>query len=73
MITVDFHGLDLEEAHRNLEKAIGDIRLTGKADQLELITGRGMIHEQTKSILEAHEISYRIPFNNPGCIMAEVD
>lgn len=73
MKTYDLHGYKVMEARHLIESVIGKIRLEGREEQLNIITGRGAIREEINNLLDQLQIDHRYEFSNDAIIIATVD
>ena len=73
MKKIDLHGHKLEDAIILIEAEIGKIRLSGKENDLLVITGRGIIRKVLIQYLKDHEIDHNFEWGNDGAIHIRVD
>ena len=73
MKKIDLHGFKLEDAIEHIESEIGKIRLSGKEDDLLVITGRGVIRNVLIQYLKDHDIDHNFEWGNDGAIHIRVD
>ena len=73
MKKIDLHGHKLEDAIILIEAEIGKIRLSGKENDLLVITGRGIIRKVLIQYLKDNEIDHNFEWGNDGAIHIRVD
>lgn len=69
----DLHGYNLEEAIKLIDKIISEIRIKGKEEVIEIITGRGIIRQELEFYLKKQEIDYYFALGNDGKIIMNVN
>lgn len=64
---IDFHGVPTAEAIEKIEKVIDEIRMSGKPDIVEFITGHGVIKREARDLLQ-HKYGFEIfsPLSSPS-------
>jgi len=73
MITKDYHGYYLEDALISAEQLIGQIRMAGKTEQVEFITGFGVIRTELFGLLVKYSLEPSYKLNNAGTITVTVE
>ncbi len=73
MITRDYHGFYKDNALADAEAVIGRIRMSGKQEEAEFITGFGVIREELFHLLEFYSLKPTYKLNNPGTILAVIE
>ncbi len=73
MITRDYHGFFLDAALADAESVIGGIRMSGKQEEAEFVTGFGVIREELFVLLENYSLEPTYKLNNPGTILVVVE
>lgn len=68
MIVRDYHGWNINDAIRDVELLIGQIRQQGQHDHVELITGFGRIRSAVFHTLVAHHLEPVYKIGNEGTI-----
>lgn len=68
MIKRDFHGYTLENALRQVEVIIGEVRTAGNTQSAEFITGHGVIQEGLLTLCEQYGLDAKISWTNSGAI-----
>jgi hypothetical protein len=73
MIERDFHGYLLDDALREVELIIGDIRKRGVTEEVKFITGHGKIQIGILELFNDYHIGANIQLSNSGVIVATID
>ena len=73
MISKDYHGYPLKDAIDDLERVIGDVRLSGRSEHAEFITGYGIIRAAFHSILKVHGLDPAYKLGNEGIIVVTIE
>ena len=73
MIERDFHGYLLEDAIREVDLIIGDIRSRGATEEVKLITGHGAIQIAVLELFNDYHIPANIQLGNTGVVVATID
>ncbi len=73
MITRDFHGYSLAHALHELEATIALIRCEGRPQDVEFITGRGIIRDRIIIQLKEYDIQPSLKLGNSGVVKAYID
>lgn len=73
MITIDYHGFYKDTALADAEAVIGRVRMAGKQEQAEFITGFGVIREELFDLLEKYSLEPTYKMDNPGTILVTIE
>ncbi len=73
MIKRDYHGFYKDAALADAESVIGSVRMRGKTEEAEFITGFGVIREELFDLLEKHSLEPTYKLNNPGTILVTIE
>lgn len=73
MIKRDYHGFYKDDALSDAESVIGGVRMRGKAEEVEFITGFGVIREELFHLLEFYSLEPTYKLNNPGTILVVIE
>ena len=73
MYKIDYHGWKTEAALQDIESVIGAIRLSGRSQQAELITGHGIIQTEVIKLLESHSLEPSIQLGNTGVVVVVIE
>ena len=73
MIKRDFHGNKLEDALRQTEVIIGDVRTAGKTETAEFIVGHGVIRDELIQLLYDYSLNPNIKLGNSGVITVIIE
>ena len=73
MITKDYHGYYLDEALADVERVIGRVRVAGKVEQAEFITGFGVIRTEIFNLLERYSLEPTHKIGNEGTIIVIIE
>lgn len=68
----DFHNWRHDDAIEEVHKIIGQVRLAGKTESIEFITGHGSIRNELLSVLEKYGLEPTIKIGNSGAIIVNV-
>jgi len=69
----DLHGKRLKEAEDLFYEILNAVRLQGKAQEVNFITGSGVIQERFKVMAAEQDLNAYIPLANRGCIVVEFE
>lgn len=73
MKSYDLHGCKLEEAMDFVESVIGKIRMKGREETIQVITGRGVIRGELIKYFRKHQIEFHFEIGNDGALIVHVD
>lgn len=73
MIKCDFHGYKLEDALREVEVIIGEVRTAGNTEVAEFITGHGFIQKGLLTLCEQYGLDAKISWTNSGAINVVIE
>lgn len=73
MIERDYHGWLAEDALKDIDKIIGQVRLSGAQEQAEFVTGFGKIQHQVFEALESYSLEPEYKTSNQGSILVVID
>jgi len=68
MIKRDFHEWTLADAEQEVHNIVGQVRIKGKMQQAEFITGNGVIKTVAFNILKSYGLDPVIRWGNSGVI-----
>jgi len=69
MIRKDFHGWTVDDTMREIDRVIGDVRMNGRSEIAEFITGRGVIKEQLMYHIREYHLNPEPKLGNDGAIV----
>lgn len=70
---IDYHRFKLDAALSHAESVISNIRIQGKSEQIEFITGYGIIRNELMSLLKAYGLDPTFKLGNQGTIVCLVE
>jgi len=73
MISKDYHGYPLNDAIDDLNRIIGEVRMSRKREYAEFITGFGVIRAAFFSLLKAHGLNPSYKIGNEGIIVVVIE
>lgn len=73
MIEKDFHGLSLGDAIREVEYTVSSVRIAGKTEQAEFITGHGAIRTGVFNVLRKYSLAPYSKLGNQGVIIVIIE
>ena len=73
MIRRDYHGFKLHDALRDIEDMIDNIRMTGKSEDAEIITGFGQIRSGAFQKLLDYGLKPSYMLGNNGTILCLIE
>lgn len=73
MIKRDYHGFKLNDAIFDLEQVISRVRMSGKSEDAEIITGFGQIRSEIFSKLMDYGLSPSYKLGNNGTIICLIE
>ena len=73
MIKRDFHGVRYEEAMRTVDDIISEVRIAGKTESAEFITGHGVIQRELICLCEQYGLDARVSWTNSGVINVTIE
>ena len=68
MITRDFHGWTVEDSINEVHRIIGNVRMLGIEEQVEFITGHGIIQNAIMGELVLQGLNPSIQLSNSGVV-----
>ncbi|KKM08141.1 hypothetical protein LCGC14_1726880 [marine sediment metagenome] len=73
MITKDYHGYPLNDAIDDLNRIIGEVRMSSRTEYAEFITGFGVIRAALHSTLKVHGLDPSYKIGNEGIIVVTIE
>ena len=73
MIKRDFHGFLLEDAIDAVHGIIGEVRVSGRAEDAEFVTGHGKIQREVLALCEQYGLDARVSWTNSGVINVTIE
>lgn len=73
VIKKDFHGYYLDDALQEVELIIGKVRSQQKTEEVEFITGHGVIRKEIVKLLCEYGLEEHQDIGNSGIIIATIE
>jgi len=73
VISKDYHGIRVGDALDDLNRIIGEVRLSRRTEYAEFITGYGLIREAFHVNLRAHGLTPTYKLGNEGVIVVTIE
>lgn len=73
MIKRDFHGWKYDDALNEVHKIVGEVRMEGKLEHAEFVTGHGVIQRDVLGTLEAYGLTASVNWSNTGVINVTIE
>ena len=73
MITRDYHGYYTDDALTDAESIIDRVRMEGKQEEAEFVTGFGVIRQELFDLLKKYSLEPTYKLNNPGTIIVAIE
>lgn len=73
MIKRDFHGVRYEEAMRTVDDIIAEVRIAGKTESAEFITGHGVIQRELICLCEQYGLEASVSWHNTGVVTVIIE
>jgi hypothetical protein len=73
MVRKDFHGYKLEDAVREVEQLIGEIRIANTPQHAKFITGHGIIKDTLIQLLHTYNLNPAEDWTNAGVITVAIE
>jgi len=73
MISRDFHGWTIEESLNEVHRIISNIRMLGTVEQVEFITGHGIIQNAVMDELKTQGLKPAIQLSNSGVVIVVIE
>ena len=73
MTTKDFHGYRLDDAIREAELIIGEVRMAKQSQHIQFITGHGSIKDALIALFDRYNLKAEISWSNSGMISVLIE